>query len=81
MLSPLTKAASDSFVDQAHLCRNSFTPDEDAPDSEVKNPVLSTLTRIISRVIDAEILEAIAELIYWVNTMHFAASIMRCAPP
>lgn len=74
-LNQLTKGPSDSLGDQAQLCADGLIPDR--KDLPVENQVLSTLTSITSNVIAAEILEAIAALIYWVNVMHFAASIMR----
>lgn len=79
-LNQLTKATGGSVAHQAHLCADAFTPDEGAADSEqpeAKSSVLATLTAVASNVINAEILEAIAQVIYWINAIHFAASIMR----
>jgi hypothetical protein len=56
----------------------SFTGrDEAEHDLPVDNPVLATLTTVVNRIVNSEVLEAIAQLIYWVNAMHFAALIMR----
>lgn len=79
-LSQLTKVNSDSMADRARLCADGFMSEEDSPHRErptVDSQVLSTLTMITSNIIRAEVLEAIAEIIYWINAMHFAASIMR----
>jgi hypothetical protein len=77
-MTQFTKARSASFVDQAQLCMESFTGrDEAEHDLPVDNPVLATLTTVVNRIVNSEVLEAIAQLIYWVNAMHFAALIMR----
>jgi hypothetical protein len=80
----LTKAGSYELADQAQLCTAAFIPGPTDPDrthlplEPVKNSVLPMLTAVVERIVDAEVLEAIAQVIYWMNTMHFAAAIMRC---
>lgn len=82
-LSSLTRAVGPSTADQAQLCTAGFASDQDDPDRQhlpaevTKNPIFHTPTTVVSRIIDAEVLEAIAQLIYWVNAMHFAALVMR----
>ncbi|KAF6743154.1 hypothetical protein DFP72DRAFT_1101957 [Ephemerocybe angulata] len=69
---------TNSFAEQAQLCTASFNGrDEPEHALPLDNPVLANLVSIVGSIVDAEILDAIAQLIYWVNAMHFAAQIMR----
>lgn len=84
-LSSLTTATSSSSAQQAQLCASSFTLEEGDPDGEhlqagtakKKNPIVQTLAGVVKRMIKAEVLKAVAQVIYWVNAMHFSAMIMR----
>jgi hypothetical protein len=82
-LRSLTTATYGSSTQQAQLCASSFALEDGDPVGEhlpvgtEKNPIVQTLTGVVKRMIDAEVLEAIAQLIYWVNAMHFSALIMR----
>jgi hypothetical protein len=84
-LRSLTRAAYGSSAHHAQLCTSSFAPENGdpvlahLPARSSGNPIIQTLSGVVTRMIDTEVLEAIAQVIYWVNAMHFAALIMRYA--
>ena len=82
-LCSLTKAAYDSSAHRAQLCTLSFALENGdplhthLPVRSTENPIIQTLSGVVTRIMDAEVLEAIAQVIYWVNAMHFTALIMK----